>query len=564
MEAKRHRLPMGISPDRYPPPPTRILIPSVVTRRIMPSQSSFISSQYTLASFNSFGVNRNDGSSDLEMYKITTGKKADQIEKVQRASEKSATARSSELPTRQLSSTGSKPIRMAVAVLGKEKVGAILGSSKLPNHPVPVRSCWEEYYKIMHQREGFDITWAPPDGKAPILHYEFQGDEVNIAKVNGMIKECIQFYNLNMSRAPPNTPNQRWELNTFQPQYLVIPYRNYPCCCGDDDCCGGESDSDDRGETEEEMFDKLMQDDQEEGEEERDEEEEERDEEEEEEREEEEEEERDEEKDIPRIRKGRSKEPEREPLGLCLMTLLSHVCVFEVQEENASLGIRPSIYEMQGGLLKKVVDAIKDLVSNANFYCSPDGFSIEAMDSSHVSLVALLLRLEGFEDYRCDRSLAMGMNVNNMAAVLKCAGRDDIVTITGDNDAAGGDNVNFVICKDLTTIGDTVTISVTEEGVKFCTRGDIGSATIVCRQNTAVDKPEDATVIQVNNDQPVSLTFSLRFLNSFTKASPLSNCVTINLSSSSEQSIVAVEYLIAEMGYIRFYLAPKADDGEDD
>lgn len=31
-------------------------------------------------------------------------------------------------------------------------------------------------------------------------------------------------------------------------------------------------------------------------------------------------------------------------------------------------------------------------------------------------------------------------------------------------------------------------ISVTKEGVKFSTKGDIGTANIVCRQNTSVDK----------------------------------------------------------------------------
>lgn len=33
-----------------------------------------------------------------------------------------------------------------------------------------------------------------------------------------------------------------------------------------------------------------------------------------------------------------------------------------------------------------------------------------------------------------------------------------------------------------------VVISVTKEGVKFSTRGDIGTANIVLRQNTSVDK----------------------------------------------------------------------------
>lgn len=72
-------------------------------------------------------------------------------------------------------------------------------------------------------------------------------------------------------------------------------------------------------------------------------------------------------------------------------------------------------------------------------------------------------------------------------------------------------------------------------------------------------KPEEATVIEMN--EPVTLTFALRYLNSFTKATPLSNTVTISLSSDLP---VVVEYKIAEMGYIRFYLAPKIEEDEDE
>jgi proliferating cell nuclear antigen len=63
------------------------------------------------------------------------------------------------------------------------------------------------------------------------------------------------------------------------------------------------------------------------------------------------------------------------------------------------------------------------------------------MDSSHVALVALLLRAEGFEHYRCDRNLSMGMNLNNMAKMLRCAGNDDIITIKADDSS---DTVTFM------------------------------------------------------------------------------------------------------------------------
>jgi proliferating cell nuclear antigen len=66
---------------------------------------------------------------------------------------------------------------------------------------------------------------------------------------------------------------------------------------------------------------------------------------------------------------------------------------------------------VQGNLLKKVVDAIKDLVTDANFDCSSTGFNLQAMDNSHVSLVAMQLRADGFEHFRCDRNLSMGKSM---------------------------------------------------------------------------------------------------------------------------------------------------------
>ena len=71
-------------------------------------------------------------------------------------------------------------------------------------------------------------------------------------------------------------------------------------------------------------------------------------------------------------------------------------------------------------------------------------------------------------------------------------------------------------------------------------------------------QPEESTIIEMQ--EPVSLTFALRYMNSFTKASPLSDQVTISLSSELP---VVVEYKIAEMGYIRFYLAPKIEEDEE-
>ena len=59
--------------------------------------------------------------------------------------------------------------------------------------------------------------------------------------------------------------------------------------------------------------------------------------------------------------------------------------------------------------------------------------------------------------------------------------------------------------------------------------------------------------------EPVTLTFALRYLNSFAKATPLSTHVTLSMSKDLP---VVVEYKIEDMGHIRFFLAPKIDDEE--
>jgi len=247
--------------------------------------------------------------------------------------------------------------------------------------------------------------------------------------------------------------------------------------------------------------------------------------------------------------------------------------------------------------LKKLMEAMKDLVSEANFDCSTNGIALQAMDSSHVSLIALLLRSDGFEHYRCDKNLSLGINLGSMSKILKCAGNDDNVTLKADDngsvitfmfesprqdkisdfelklmeidsDVLGIPDTEYKaiikmpanefqrIRRDLTILGDTVVISVTKEGVKFSVTGELGNGNITCRPSNEADaKEEERTEIELS--EPVQLTFALRYLNLFTKASSLSG--TVSLSMSKDVPLV-VEYRIEEKGYLRYYLAPKIED----
>ena len=79
--------------------------------------------------------------------------------------------------------------------------------------------------------------------------------------------------------------------------------------------------------------------------------------------------------------------------------------------------------------------AIKELVTDANFECNEEGINLQAMDNSHVALVAVKLLANGFKRYRCDRPMPLGVNLTSLTKVLKCAKDDDICTLKASDEA---------------------------------------------------------------------------------------------------------------------------------
>lgn len=254
----------------------------------------------------------------------------------------------------------------------------------------------------------------------------------------------------------------------------------------------------------------------------------------------------------------------------------------------------------QGATLKKIVDAIKDLTTEINFDCAPTGITVQGMDSSHVSLVSLELKPDGFQDYRCDRNISLGVNTTQFAKVLKIASNDDAITMKAADDAdtlgliyesKNSDRISEFdfkliefdseqlgipdteykctvkmpsgefqrIIRDVSSLGDACAISVSKEGVRFKVSGDIGTGNLLRKQHTGSDD-EDTVVIEMQ-EGPVELNFALRYLSLFTKATPLSSQVKLSLSTDVP---LMVEYPIEGLGHIRFYLAPKISEGEGD
>ncbi|XP_068237430.1 proliferating cell nuclear antigen-like [Palaemon carinicauda] len=254
---------------------------------------------------------------------------------------------------------------------------------------------------------------------------------------------------------------------------------------------------------------------------------------------------------------------------------------------------------VRSSILSKVTNAIKELLNEATWVCTDSGIQLQAIDTSHVSLVSLNLLAEGFDEYKCDRNLVMGINISVMSKILKCATDDDVVTIKAQDNA---DTITFIfefrsqqknskyimklmnldpeylnisdinhnclirmpsnefslICRDLSQFGDSINIACIKDGVKFSTGGDIGTANIKFAKMSSVDNKERAVEVEVQ--EPIKITFSCRYLNLFTKATAFSPRVSLFMSLNMP---MVVEYSIEDVGNIRYFLAPKIEEEND-
>ncbi|EOB06147.1 Proliferating cell nuclear antigen, partial [Anas platyrhynchos] len=252
--------------------------------------------------------------------------------------------------------------------------------------------------------------------------------------------------------------------------------------------------------------------------------------------------------------------------------------------------------------LKRVLEALKDLITEACWDLGSGGISLQSSCWQLLDKLAVALRsrqLAWCFFSVCNPVSGLLVFFPSMSKILKCAGNEDIITLRAEDNA---DTLALVfeapnqekvsdyemklmdldveqlgipeqeyscvvkmpsaefarICRDLSHIGDAVVISCAKDGVKFSANGELGNGNIKLSQTSNVDKEEEAVTIEMN--EPVQLTFALRYLNFFTKATPLSPTVTLSMSADVP---LVVEYKIADMGHLKYYLAPKIEDQQE-
>jgi proliferating cell nuclear antigen len=240
---------------------------------------------------------------------------------------------------------------------------------------------------------------------------------------------------------------------------------------------------------------------------------------------------------------------------------------------------------IQSTAVKAVFEVLKDIINDVNVYFTPAGIHILTLDTARVTLVNMSLGAENFEEYECPEEVIAGLNMSNVYKLLKSVTGQDTLTLRVEGrdvmdilieNSVKKSSTNFRlklldINEDVLNLPDIqMNVISTMPSVDFqrITRdmGNLSNEMTIIRdghnlelscigdfadQKTILDFPE--AVKRTGN------IFSLKYINLFTKATNMCASVQLMQDSENENMPIIFRYTIANLGDLRFYLAPKID-----
>jgi proliferating cell nuclear antigen len=237
---------------------------------------------------------------------------------------------------------------------------------------------------------------------------------------------------------------------------------------------------------------------------------------------------------------------------------------------------------------RAVISAISTLVDEATFEATVEGISFRGMDPSHVALIDIHWPNSAFEAYECDTALKFGVRVDEFSKMIRRADKKDTVEITVGDDSMLHIKISNSyrreykmrliessasstplpkltfnskvvltasafdkILSDVQVISEYISIESEPKKVEFSGKGDSGEADII------LDSSSEG-LEELNIQEDSKATYSLDYLSKITKA-----VSTVGGSIAAEYSNkmpLRLEFRVANIGRIHFYLAPRVQD----
>ena len=252
------------------------------------------------------------------------------------------------------------------------------------------------------------------------------------------------------------------------------------------------------------------------------------------------------------------------------------------------------IRTVQAGAFRTLIEALKEILTEANLEFDSTGLKVMSVDETHTVLVYLRLHSDRFENYFCPAKHILGVNMIYLFKLIKTMGNNDSLTLylpasnpnklgirmenaeksTVTNyflklfdtnvDEIKIPELNFSnvihmpsldlqkICRDMNALGEKLHVEITSSGsdLVFRCEGDFAEQeTVISENNTSmkVNKTPGSPSSGV-----VQGMFQLKHLVLFTKCTSL--CPSIEMYLRNDFPLI-LRYKVANLGEVKLMLA---------
>lgn len=234
---------------------------------------------------------------------------------------------------------------------------------------------------------------------------------------------------------------------------------------------------------------------------------------------------------------------------------------------------------------KRLISTVKDIITECNVDCTPEGLSIQALDSSRVSMVSLFINARSplVCQYECERRVTIGLRMDQFHAMVNLAPSDRKIALRSETDGISlcfeGPYTELTI---PTIILTTEEVDIPEEmqRERMFPVG-IRSASEFARIVTKCQQLSDQLIIEVVDSElkllvdgqsgnggvtlslpqavqrPVRMLHNMRLVHLLTKSCSTYKDLSLWVANHAEDQLPTVfDYQLEDQfGYIKFYLA---------
>jgi len=237
---------------------------------------------------------------------------------------------------------------------------------------------------------------------------------------------------------------------------------------------------------------------------------------------------------------------------------------------------------------RNLVTAIATRVDEASFNISKDGIRLRAMDPSHVAMVDFEWPSTVFEEYTCDESSKLSVNVAEMIKLLRRISGDESIelaletgspklqmvlrskytrtfgmsTLEPSTEEVPTPKISFNASARLTAsllrnawddaaaVSDHIIFEASSDKLAMRATGDVGNVII------EVEKGSDE-LLSLETKENARSTFSLNYLSEMVRAaSSLSDIVLLEFSTDMP---IRLSFEMLSKGRLQYYLAPRIE-----